>query len=540
MRQRPEGFLRGALVLTVTGLIVKLMGALYAPAIVRIFALYDAHGGNVGKALVGIPAATYLIIVSFSSSGFNIAISRLVAARVARGDQGSALRAFRWSLQFMLVVGLLGAVGLYMVAPWLAARHYAPAAVTGYRALAPAVFIVAIVSALRGLFSGLQEQTPTGVSQIFEQGLRIVTGIALVALLARSAITSGAAGANFAAVAGAAAAAVYLAWLYRQRTAGTETPPPLSAQSPVRLLGELVSLALPIAVIGALIPFILEADNATVLPQLKASGLMEVPALDFLGRLQNAMTVIGLPLLVSTGLYVAVVPAITAAITAGAVERARAQVATAYKLTLVVALPSTVGLYLLATPVYAILMGTTHGGEVLQALALAVPFLMLQQTSAGILQGAGHEWLTARNLLIGVAIKVGLNFWWAALPVGGDPVAAVRGAAYATAAGLAVATLLNLWDVQRKLHAGFDTTALLLRPALATLAMGVVVALAFPPASRVLRATPAALLCMGAGTLVFSAVLLRLGGLSAADLEQVPRVGRRAALLLRRLRLLKG
>ena len=77
MRQRPEGFLRGALVLTVTGLIVKLMGALYNPAIVRIFARFDGHEGNLGKALVGIPAVTYLIISSFSSNGFNIAVSRL-------------------------------------------------------------------------------------------------------------------------------------------------------------------------------------------------------------------------------------------------------------------------------------------------------------------------------------------------------------------------------------------------------------------------------------------------------------------------------
>ncbi len=542
MRQRPEGFLRGALVLTVTGLVVKLMGALYNPAIVRIFARFDGHEGNLGKALVGIPAVTYLIISSFSSNGFNIAVSRLVASRLARDDQGSALRAFRWSLQFMLAVGLLAAAGLYLAAPWLAESRGAPEAVAGYRAIAPAVFIVSVVCAFRGLFSGMQEQTPTGISQIFEQGLRIVTGIALVALLAPRAVSVGAAGANFAAVAGTGAAAIYLAWLYRRRSIGSEAvPPPRRAESPWRLLGELVALAVPVAVIGAYWPLIMEADNAMVLPQLQAGGMTREVALDFLGRLQNAFAIIGFPQLVSTGVYVALVPAVAGALAAGSLENARAAVATAYKLTLAVALPSAVGLALLARPVYGIVFGTTRGGEVLPALAMAVPFLMLQQASAGVLQGAGREWLTARNLLLGVVVKVGLNFWWAALPTGGDPVLAVRGAAHATTAGLAVTTLLNLWDVQRTLRAGFHFTALVLRPAAATAAMGLVVALVFAPLAGLLHSTVlAALVCIGLGTLVYGAVLLRLGGLSASDLERVPRIGRPAAVLLRRLRLLKG
>lgn len=534
MQQRTESFLRGALVLTLAGVITKLLGALFNPIIVRIFARYDGHAGNLGKALVGIPAVSYTFVLGFAAIGFNVAISRMVAQRSARGDYGGALRAFRYSVGLIAAVALVASAALYLAAPALAAWRGAPEAAAGYRAVAPGILLAAVLSAYRGLFQGMQQMTPNAVTQVLEQLGRVAVGVALVVALAPSNIVLAAAGANFGAVAGATVGILYLLSLYRRRRIG-EAPAPLALEAPGRIYRELFALAAPIAVINVLLPALMEIDNYVVLHRLVVGGLHLSAALDQVGRVQNSFTTITLPAVVSSGLYLALVPVITAALAAGQLEQMRSHVRTAYKLTLAVALPSAVGLFLLAGDIYGILYGTRQGGEVLRALSLAIPFLMLHSTATGVLQGGGHVWVAARNMLLGLVLKAVLTWVWAT-----EPGTAATFAGYATACGLALTTALSVWDVHRLMGTGFDALELLVRPGGAAALMGAVVWLGAGPVERLLRShSLGAVAVMAVGIVVYGVALLAFGGLSAQELERLPRFGGRAARLLQRAGLLR-
>lgn len=547
MERKQESFMRGALVLTLAALVSRVLGAIYKPIVTRLFAPFDGQQGDAGMGLTAIPLASYQVILSFTSVGFNIAISRLVAERLALGDQQGAWRVFRLSMWFMGISGAVLSVLFWLGAPHLASVSGRPEAAYGFIAMAPSILLVSVMAAYRGLFQGFQQMTPNAMSQIYEQIIRVLTGVALVWALRRISIPIAAAGYNFGDGVGAIAGLAYLVALYRRARAsmwsdagvaaareGDTLPAP--AADTWAVIKEITRQSLPISLIGAVLPLIMWTDSFLVIRRLAAAGITGLVADGDYGRLSNAFTIINLPAILTTAIYVSLVPAVAEALALGNREQARSRSITAFRVTMLFALPSALGIYILADPIYRLVLGGTQGGAVLQALAWGTLFLMVQQTSSGILQGAGQLALPVRNLLIAAVIKVVLTY-----SLTGIPGLGVTGAAYATVTTFAVAGLLNLRDVQRHLGAVFDAPSMLIKPGLAALAMaGAVVAGQLALVAITHRVLLAGIIMMPVGALVYGLVLLSLGGIAERDLLLMPRIGERLAATLKRLGMLRN
>jgi len=155
--------------------------------------------------------------------------------------------------------------------------------------------------------------------------------------------------------------------------------------------------------------------------------------------------------------------------------------------------------------------------------------MMLQQTSSGILQGAGNIASPTRNLLAGLAVKVVLTYWLTATPLG------ARGAALATALGFAVAAGLNLLASRRQMGPLMDWTGMWLKPGAAAGVMALGAWWLLPLLEGLLGSVRLAVLAdiaLAAG--IYAAVLLLIGGVQARDLLLIPRIGRPLADWLRR------
>lgn len=542
---RVESFARGALIITLAVLFSRLLGALYRPIVVRLFAPFDGQHGEAGFGLTQVPAPAYLVVLSVSAFGINIAISRLVADRMARGRYRSAWRVFRLSLVLMSALGLVLGAAFYAAAPLLATVAGRPETTPGFQAIAPAIFLVSVMAAYRGLFQGLQRMGPYAASQVYEQIVRIVAGIALVWLLAPRSVPLAAAGYNFGATAGALTGLVYLVLVFwRQRRellpalfdparadgGGQAAPGPEEAAWPV--LREILRLAAPISIIGAVQPLILMTDSLLVITRLEAAGVSAQSADALLGQLANSFSIVWLPAILTAGLYTSLVPAITESLARRNWSEARSRSVTAYRLTLLFSLPATAGIWVLADGIYKLFF-LSEGGPVLRALAPATFFMMLQQTSSGVLQGAGDIATPVRNFLLGAGLKVVLTFWWTATGLG------ARGAAYATGAAFALAGGLNVLAVRRRFGALTRGPGDWLRPAAATLVMSAFAAVAERPLAALLgspRLGTVAVVVLAAG--VYGAALLGVRGIRARDLRMLPGPGPRLAGLLVRWRLL--
>ena len=254
-----DTFLKGALILTVAGVIVKIIGSVNRILLSRLL-------GGEGIGLYQMAYPIYLLALSVSSAGIPVAISIIVAEKVARSDYRGANRVFRISLFVLAITGVLFTFLLYYGAGWLIDNHFVRDARAYYAiaALSPAIFFVTVLSSYRGYFQGLQMMTPTAVSQIFEQLFRVVTMIALAYLLLPYGLEYAAAGASFGAGPGAAAGLLVLLYFYwkqrRVRKAQLDTQPDLVQESGVSIVRRIVKLALPVSLANIMLPVVSSID----------------------------------------------------------------------------------------------------------------------------------------------------------------------------------------------------------------------------------------------------------------------------------------
>jgi len=544
--RRQESFIRGAMMLSLAALVSRLLGALYKPIVVRIFAPYDGHGGAAGIGLTQVPLTAYMVVLSFTSVGLNVGISRLVAERMALGDVRGARRVFRFALRLMAVLGLVSSIVLWFGAPWivLLISDQIVDTIPGFRAMAPALFFVSVMAAYRGLFQGFQYMTPNAYSQIIEQVVRVVAGVILTYFLVRYSVPLGAAGFNFGDVLGAIAGLGYLLWLVkssgrslwatRAEAATIEGPGQDSAiDDPWQLAKRIFRVAGPIALVGAVVPLMMLADTFFVFRSLAGVGVLGTEAQAQYGMLTNVFMVVNLPAVFTTAIYVSILPAITEAVTLGNRDVARRRTAQAYRMTTLMALPAQAGLFVLAAGIYAILFGDVAGSSVMAAMSWSTAAIMLQQTTSGVLQGSGQIGLPVRNFILGALVKAYLTWLWTGTY-------GVNGAAYATAIGFGLAAALNLYYVERVVGRTFKLGNMLIKPLAAALAMAGALGIAQP----ILQSWTGSLnlttlILIPVGGLVYGLVLLMVRGVERREIDNIPRLGGPIAAMLIRLRLLR-
>ena len=167
-------FLKGAMILTIAGVIVKIIGAFSKVLVARILG-----GEGIGLYMMAYPI--YQIIVSISAAGIPVAISIMIAEKLANRDMRGVQQVFNVSLRVLTLVGIIFSVGLYASAEWLIKWNI----ITDSRALipiqllSPAIIVVTILSCFRGYFQGFQYMVPTGTSQVFEQIFRVGSMVGL-------------------------------------------------------------------------------------------------------------------------------------------------------------------------------------------------------------------------------------------------------------------------------------------------------------------------------------------------------------------------
>lgn len=499
------GFLQGATLLALGGLLSRLLG-LYRLLLPTLL-------GPEGVGLYHMAYPIYAATLAISTGGLPVAISKIVADAAARGAHREARRLLTVAMLLLSGLGLVGAVTLYALAPWLAQHVTRDArAALSIASVAPAVLLVAGMSAMRGFYQGYQLMWPTALSQVVEQVVRVGSLIALVILLRPGGIAAQAAGAASGASFGALAG-FFVLLLVRGATRlprGGGTPPAVRP-----LLKTLLMLAVPITVAGLGVPLMQIVDLVLVPARLAALGLGEHARTGLYGELSGyGMPLVALPGIISGAIAVALVPTVAAYASARNHAGAAAAVREALRATVLWMLPASAGLYLLATPLTQALFQSTSAGGIVRALAPGVVLFALAQVSAAALQGFGETWLPLRNLGYAAVAKIGLTWIFVGL-------AGVSGAGLATVGAYLVWAVCNVFAL-RRVGRVFALGDQLLRPLGATLLMAVTLVM-LPAGGSRLRSVLAVLI----GLLAYFVGLLFVGGLKGAELEEIPMLGPR-------------
>ncbi len=431
----PRHFLRGAFLLALAGFLTSVLGLyrLLLPALI----------GAQGVGLYQMAYPIYGILFILSTGGLPVAISKMVAERLAGGDTAGTGRVFRVSMRALGLIGLLLGLAMALLASTLAADVARdPRATLSILAISPAILLTAVAAVWRGHFQGHQDMVPTALSQLVDQAVRVVFIVVLVVVLRPDGLAVQAAGATFAAVIGMAADLAVLT-LYRRRY-----PVPAPGHSDGgdgRLLRELILLAVPVAAATLVVPLMQLGDLFLVPSLLLHTGLALAVRTGLYGELSGyAFPVMLLPSVATFAVAVAIVPSLAEAAVRGDRGTLVRRSADGMRAAAMVAIPSTVGLWVLGTPIMVLLFHTPSAGPMLTMLAPSVLGLGVLQVATGILQGVGKANLPLWGIGLGFVLKLVLTVLL--LPAMG-----VSGAALATSIGMLAGGALTLGIALRQL-----------------------------------------------------------------------------------------
>ncbi|WP_337653816.1 polysaccharide biosynthesis protein [Allisonella histaminiformans] len=530
-KMKKNSFIQGAVILAVSGIIVKLIGA-----VSRIYLSRLLGGEGIGLYQMAYPI--YLLCLSISTAGLPVAISIMVSERNAIHDFLGGQRILKIALSVLTLTGLLFSVGLYFGSSVLIDHHIVrdPRAYWSLIALAPAVFCATISATMRGYFQGLQNMTPTAVSEVIEQFVRVVTMIGLAIILLPKGLEFGAAGATFGAAPGAAAAILTLGWFYwhdrkHRKMWYMSQDKSIVPDSTWNIMKRLFILAIPVSCANIMIPIVSNIDLFIVPKRLEVAGFNVEQATTLFGYLTGMATaLINMPTIVTSSMSSSLVPGISEASIKKDFDTIRRRARTALRLASVFTLPAAIGLGVIATPISTMLYATANAGPCIAVMSIGIFFLGIQQVTTGILQGLGKTAVPFINLIVSGCVKVAFSWNLTAMPQFG-----VLGAAFATDTDFAVAAALNLLFLYRYMRFNMDYGHLL-KVAIASAVMGVAVYFSFGAIIGAIHSnTLSALLAICIGVVVYALGILLTKAIKPEDVRTMPKIGPKLAAIIEKI-----
>ncbi|HPZ62148.1 MAG TPA: polysaccharide biosynthesis C-terminal domain-containing protein, partial [Halanaerobiales bacterium] len=247
------------------------------------------------------------------------------------------------------------------------------------------------------------------------------------------------------------------------------------------------------------------------------------------------MTLVNFPTIITASLATSLVPSIAEAYALQEATQIKRRTQTGLRLTILISLPAAVGLYVLAEPLTTIIFAVPTAARILRITAWSVVFIGLQETSSAILNGMGRTRIPARNLFVGALVNAFFNYTLTANPRFG-----IRGAAFGTVFGFAVAALLNLIYVKRYTEFKIDIRALVFKPAIAVTIMGIAVKQAFAILNTLFSLFTAyhyviaTFLAVLVGIVAYVLLLFITREIKYNDLLMIPGVGEKIARILKK------
>lgn len=528
--------LRGAAVLGAAALISKIIGSLQKIPFQNI-------AGEKAFAHYNTAYPLYILILFVATAGFPVTVSKFVSERVVAGDYYGARRVLKIASVAMTITGISLFLLMYLAADWIAELAADPKSALSIRSVSFALIIVPVMAVLRGYFQGLQNMIPTGISQVIEQIIRVGTMVALTYWLVNQGYTEEwtSAGATFGAVTGSVAGLLVMLyyWLKHNRDAAVVKPvEPL--EPTMEIAKKILWFALPICLGAIVLPILNLVDAFTVMRFLMVKGYSEGRASELWGIYNHGLPLTQLVGMFASSLSVALVPSISEAFAKRENKAISIRTNLAMRLTLLISLPASVGLAVLAEPVNTMLYKTGEGSLTIAILAFTTLFSTLNIISAGILQGLGAVTVPAKNLLVSAIVKAILNVILVYF-------FGIAGAAVSSVIAFAVASYLNMHAIRRHTGVSFSFMRFMYKPMVASLLMavtlyivmeGMELGLSHSLQSERLLNTLISATAIPMGMLVYGIALFRSGAINRGDLEAVPRFSRRLVPLLEKLRLL--
>lgn len=383
-------------ILAAAGIIVRLIGILYRSPLVAII-------GDEGNGYYNTAYTIYTIILLISSYSIPAAISKVIAARLAKREYRNAQRIFTCSFIYVMITGGIGSLLCFFGARFFVGQNSAAV----LRVFAPTIFLSGFLGVFRGYFQAHRTMLQTSFSQIVEQILNAVVSLLaaylLMGLVADKDATTqaiyGAVGSALGTGSGVLIALIFMWMIYLLNKPSIQKRIQRDKTETVLGYGEIFKIIILMVTPVVLSTFIYNVNTASNLKFYQEimqifKGYSEVEATTSYGLYSGkAMQIINIPVAIASSMSAAIIPTIARTYEMHARQETNMKIAQAIKVTMLISIPSAVGLFVLAKPVVLLLYPQKATVDIVAALirtmAVAVVFYGLSTLTNAVLQGTG-------------------------------------------------------------------------------------------------------------------------------------------------------
>lgn len=472
--EKKQSFMQGIITLMFSQVIIKIMGLIY-----KLYLTNKQGFGDTGNAIYNGGFQIYALLLTISSIGVPNAMSKMISERLSIGDRRGADKIFRVAFASFSIVGFIGSCILFFGAKTIAKTWIQiPEAELSLIVLAPSVFLVSLISVLRGYFNGNENMKPMARSQALEQMFKTLFTIILVELVC---LTMGsknttkymAAAANLSTTMATFICFLYLVNLYlksfkvHSRTAMTG-----KTLRTKEIIKNIIIIAMPLTISAILGSLNKNIDSMTIVRCLKNFMTDEQAKIQY-GILSGKIdTLVMLPLSFNIAFATALVPAISAGKARGDMQSIKKRISFSLLITILIGVPCTIGMFTFAKPILEMLFPNASNGEALFKISsIAIIFITIEQTINGALQGLGKLSIPVISLGIGAVIKLILNFVLIRIPSEKFIFGGINGAAFATIVCHVVSSIISFVALKKNINIKFEISKYIFKPVFASIAM---------------------------------------------------------------------
>lgn len=458
-----QTLVKGALILTIGTIIVKIIGAIFRLPLTNII-------GTAGLGYFSAAYALYTPIYTVCASGFTSALSRVIAEANAEMRYRDVRKTHKIARMIFLITGLLGFIVMTVVGSFVYIRFVDENSIYAILTMCPTVFFCCMMAAYRGYYEGSRNMYPTAVSQVIEALGKLILGLGLaigivkygehqygdvayatmwvygeiVHSLDEAHMVSykyAAAGALMGIMLGSLFGLVYL--MLRHKFKGDRitkadlerSPAPADTKSIVK---KFFSIGIPIA-LGSLVLTLTQVIDASTIQTriegldlealneyyvnlcgIKADGtnlfnykLEEIPNVLY-GAYSSSISIYNLVPYITQALGISALPVIAAAWVRKDSEGVRKNLNSVIRIVVLIGMPAGLGIFALAGPILQLLYPGTDAAIIaepmLRLLGIMIIFGTLVTPLNSMLQAVGKQTVPVKLMLIGAAIKILLNY----------------------------------------------------------------------------------------------------------------------------------
>lgn len=517
-------------ILAIAGVIARFIGLIYRVPMQRTI-------GDAGMGYYSAAFQIYSLMLIISSYSLPVAVSKLVAGYIARGQYKNAKRIYRCSLLFATITGGTTCLVVFFGADFLAGTLMnLPKSAIALRVLAPTLLVVAIMGVMRGFFQGNGTMVPTATSQLIEQIINAIvsvvaaiylfnygTGVAALLRDEEYASAYGAAGGTLGTSIGALAGLLCLLFVYllskREFNYNVRHDENRNGEGFAKMFLALIVTVLPVLLSTTIYNISDTLDQGIFNYIMDAKNLSSIKA-EHWGMYSTKYKVLtNVPVALASAVCSSMMPSLTGCIKQEDYKGARRKVSLAMRFTMILSIPCAVGLAVLGKPI----ISTLFEGEVaipammLKIGSIAVVFYSMSTLSNGVLQGIDRLNIPVRNAAIAlvlhlVILYVALNNFDLGL----------YGVVLSCVMFSFIMCVLNWLSIRKHLRYKQEMFRTFAIPSMAAAVMGVVIYIANLLLVKVLSQIVTLGLSIVIGVVVYFVLLIKLGGIKEKEIRSFP------------------